>query len=184
MLDSILIALQKVWLKIRIKLSNRYVNLHKDVLDIVVDDKCKNITEVRAFCKKLYENFTWTQDSATYLFDYMRSPAQCYRDFIVNGHLYDDCDGFHAAVYQAVKDNFECYLITCMTLPLDQSHTMLIFKYRNSWYLVDYKTVKIAGNNIEQVVSEIQSLRNIKVNCYNLAYFDTEEYIWKIKENV
>lgn len=181
-------GLQKFWLTARVELANAVWQKHKKnepaTVPVAEEDKCNTITKTREVVKRLYGKFVWTADSPVYLFDLMRTPAQCYGDFAKKGKLRDDCDGFHAAIYHALHDYYECYLITCMTTPVSKSHTMLIFKYKTLWYLVDYANVKSAGSTIEEVISFITAYRDVPVNCYNLVEFDYKEDVFKIKKGV
>lgn len=59
---------------------------------------------MRDLAKTLLESYEYTPDGPSQLFDAMRPPAYCYKEY-KQGKLRDDCDGFHSALYHILDRN-------------------------------------------------------------------------------
>lgn len=122
----------------------------------------KNLTEIKALVKTLYKGFKWTADDIKDLGDSITPPAQCYKDFC-NGVLEDDCDGFHSLVYHCLsKSGVRCYLMSVISD--DSSHCVLVFNYKDKWYVNDYSTVHNGFNTLKEAVEDY-NLEFIKRYC-------------------
>lgn len=121
----------------------------------------KNLTEIKELVKVLYRGFKWTADDIKDLGDSITPPAQCYRDFC-NGLLEDDCDGFHSLVYHClVKSGVRCYLMSVVSD--DGGHCVLVFNYKDKWYVNDYSKVH---NGFATLKEAVEDYNTIYINSY------------------
>lgn len=147
------------------------------------EDKVKTLTDIKNLVVRLYEKFEWTKDGVDELFDSICPPPYNYKRYC-DGLLKDDCDGFHSLVYHCLKNSgIECYLLS--TCAIGSGHCVLIFKYRNKWYVNDYRTVyagyetaqeAVAAYNIEYVKKYSGAKSDVLFNStvsynYNTAKF-------------
>lgn len=110
---------------------------------------------MRALAKSLLESYEYTSDGPSQLFDAMRSPACCYREY-KQGKLKDDCDGFHSALYHILDHNaWSCCLITYVAEPLRLSHTVLAVSFKRGWMILDYDWRTICSQNLARLVEEV-----------------------------
>lgn len=151
-----------------------------DIINIEVEEllnKSSLLNSLKTISKEVYSKFTWTQDNFEELFDCMRTPARCYSDY-KQGALNDDCDGFHACIMQICKaSNIDCVLLTYMVPDLNQCHTILVAKYNNSYYKVDYKNVT-KFSTLDALIARIKTLHPDLID-YNMVKFDTKYYVVK-----
>lgn len=167
----------KYWLKIRIYWSN-FLNSTKYIPNAEVKERIATVQSINIFAKKLYNYFSYKIDSASVLFDSIRSPQECYQEYL-DGKLIDDCDGFHAALYHAATSgNFDCYLLTRISEKISQSHTTLVVKYNNKYYLYDYNKMNIC-NSSANIINTADGMNNSKTRYYNFVQYnyDLGKYI-------
>ena len=162
----------KLWLKLRVKWSN-FIN-KDDIRDYHVTEVFTTLKGLKEAIVNLYNNFEYTYDKASELFDSMHSPAQCYYN-CYNGKLKDDCDGFHAAAYHILsKNRFNCYLLTYITTKLIDSHTVLMFKRMNKYYICDYYNY-YSADTFEGVFDQLLAARKTTARCYNIIKYNYNE---------
>lgn len=130
-------------------------------IGITPEDEIGNMVDLSALVKKLYSYFTWTSDGVTELFDSMTPPPQNYQNYL-NGHLYDDCDGFHALVYHCLyNNNIECYLLS--TVAVGAGHCILLFKdFDKKWRVNDYTRI-YGGFDTPQEAIENYNEKYVKI---------------------
>lgn len=166
------VILKKLWLKLRVNWSN-FLYAKKNS-DIECKNKLNSVSQIQLLAKDIYSKFIYTYDSVFELFDAMRTPSSCYEDYI-NGGLADDCDGFHAALYYPVEKNgFECYLLTYITTPIKESHTVLLVKIDNKYHVFDYKNHFTLQS--KDIKTELEDRHNIRIDCWNLVQFKNGKY--------
>lgn len=168
------------WLEWRVGWSN-YKN-RKSRVDAVVEDtmdsQYSTLTNLIKLTKKVYTKFIWTQDSLFELFDRMRTPAECYLDYMEGPMLSDDCDGYHACLLHIIKRwGLEGALLTYMTSSLKDCHTILVVNANNSYYKVDYTSVN-TFDTLEELVDQIKSKHPDFID-YNLVTFEDKYRIIK-----
>lgn len=159
----------KCLLKWRVLWSN--IRNKNNIIDYHVDEKIIDFRyDVLKIARILYKNFQYTYDNATELFDSMRYPAQCYLDY-KQGKLKDDCDGFHAAMYYILENNnFDCCLLTYVPKKVTDSHTVLLIKYINRIFKLDYRTLT-SYNSVDNLISELEKKHGTLIS-YNLVKFN------------
>lgn len=112
----------------------------------------KNLADIKVLVRLLYKKFKWVADDSTELGDSITPPAQCYRDFC-NGLLEDDCDGFHSLVYHCLaKSGVRCYLMSVVSD--DGGHCVLVFNYKDNWYVNDYSKVHNGFATLKEAVED------------------------------
>ena len=167
-------CLLKAFLSLRVKWSN--LRNKKNITECPVEEKISKPLFIVNIARQMYTKFTYQYDGPTELFDSMRFPAQCYTDY-KNGLLKDDCDGFHAALYHVAESNsYDSYLLTYIPTKLSKSHTVLLIKHNNYFYVDDYTTI-YKCESIEKVIERLENKHNIKILCYNFVKFDKDKYI-------
>ncbi|NLM46881.1 MAG: hypothetical protein GX200_08785 [Firmicutes bacterium] len=114
------------------------------------------VTEIRHTMQQLYRRFIWTQDDAGKLFDSIDTPASAWDKAFSNPPLKDDCDGFHAALYWAVSFNFPCRLLTVATRKIKDSHTVLVIRDGQQYYLANYNYLSRPLATMADVLQELQ----------------------------
>lgn len=169
-------CLLKTFLTLRVKWSN--LRNKKNITDYPVEEIISKPIFIVNIAKQMYRNFVYKYDDITELFDSMRFPAQCYSDY-KQGILIDDCDGFHAALYHvAEKNGYDSYLLTYISTELSKSHTVLMIKHNNSYYVNDY-TVIYKCVSIEKVIEILEKKYDTKIKCYNFVKFEDNKYVIK-----
>lgn len=172
-----ILALKKLWLKLRVGWSN--IRWGKNNPTISQQVKVNNASQIQLLAKDIYNKFTYEYDDITELFDAMRTPSRCYQDYL-DGELKDDCDGFHAALYCVVQESgYECYLMTYITTPITDSHTVLLVKIKNQWHIFNYKS-HLVLSSLSNIKEEIEDKYKVKIDCYNFTQFKNGKY--EIKE--
>ena len=92
-----------------------------------------NADNLNSTLREVYNNFEWTMDDWTQLFDSMRPAPYVYNLYFgaenTKTDFKDDCDGFHTVIYHILKNNgYDVALITVATKPIKNSHTMCAIK--------------------------------------------------------
>lgn len=141
---------------------------------------------MRDFLYEAYASFKWTADGITQLFDaYQPIPFawnQCKEAMESEGakKFKGDCDDYHAMVYHVLTQNgFDCALITLMTKPLKNSHTMCMFIGKdqngdNKYYVVDYNMVLGAYDKIEDFINGYR--HDTRYWCLHKFNYDARKY--------
>lgn len=132
---------------------------------------------------ELHAKFKYTYDDITQLADSMKPPAQCYKEFIENGKLEDDCDGYHALLYHILTENrIECALATAVpTNKIIDGHTFLAFRLNSHICIVDYSFMKSYNTDFENAIQQYYNERHNKrgatvVYAYNV--YDKNKKLW------
>lgn len=127
--------------------------------EVKSEDIVDNLVKIKVLVKKLYSKFKWVADDLRDLGDSITPPAQNYSDYL-NGLLEDDCDGFHSLVYHCLQaSGVRSYLMSVVTD--DMSHCVLVFNYKNKWYVNDYNKVYEGYATLKEAVE-----------AYNISYLD------------
>ena len=138
----------------------------KEYLDLDSIDKIKSMT------KEAYKNFKWTMDGPDQLFDSMCPPPYNYKRF-KEGILKDDCDGYHALMYQILHaNNIECYLMS--VVDWQWGHCILLFKFQDKWHTMDYTSVHDAFDTAEEA---IKSYTDDYAKRCRRKYLDTNGFV-------
>ena len=145
------------------------------------EDICFTLADLRKVAERLKDNFKYVYDRPKELFDSMRFPAQCYKDFCC-GELKDDCDGFAATLYHvAISSGLEGYLLTYIPEDLTKGHTVFVLKKRYLIAIFDYTDVCVS-DNFKSVFNIYLSKNNINLKCYNISAFNYEKGKYQIVE--
>ena len=161
--------LANLWLKLRVSWSN-YRN-RDNIVNIAVDEKINIAYSLASLGHAWYSNFEYTSDGIRDLFDSMRFPAECYYK-IKTSIFKDDCDGFHAALYHvATQNKLDAYLLTYVNTTLIKSHTVVLIKQLNKYWVVDYTTM-ISDDTLSGVIDKVLKRRNVELLTYNLVKFN------------
>ena len=106
---------------------------------IAEEDKANSLAAIKLIARNIYKKFKYKNDTRADLYDAIVPPTQNYINY-TNGIVEDDCDGFHSTLYYCLaKSDIECYLLTANTL--GSGHCILLFSYKNEWYIDDYTTL-------------------------------------------
>ena len=150
------------WSNIRFKQAERFSTFIQEA------DLINYFVDIRAIAKMAYENFEWTADGIDQLGDAIVPPPCAYNQ-IIKGKFKDDCDGFHAAMLHILLINhIESYLLTANAI--GGGHCILIFKYNDKWYILDYTRIYGPGTTAKEVI-----------DIYNKEYpvrYKTKEVIY------
>jgi hypothetical protein len=77
---------------------------------------------------------------------------------MINGTLYDDCDGFHAAMYWALDRNqIPCRLFNVITSDIKSSHTVLIFRWEDDLRCLNYDVLSEAIKDEDSLMNFIRT---------------------------
>lgn len=117
---------------------------------------------IQKLLRKLYAKFKWTADGPDQLWDCITPPPQTYEHYL-EGLLQDDCDGFHSLVYHCLfNSGYECYLLSAASLK--DGHCVLLFRFKDRWYVIDYTSIENGYNTAEEAV---QSYNEIYIKRYD-----------------
>lgn len=166
--------IRPLWSKIRWSKSKR--------INIVPTEKVSSLNDIQEISNLVFAKFKYKYDDLSQLFDSIKPPSQAYEEY-KNGLLEDDCDGFHSVVYHIlVNNNISCYLLTLMTHPLIKSHTVLLFNYQNSWYILDYN-YPIHGkfNNRVEAIDYFSKIMINNYGCESVDYINLLRYEYGVK---
>jgi len=90
---------------------------------------------------KLLTGFSYKHDGMKELMDAIVPPDYAYYH-LMNDTLYDDCDGFHAGVYELVRrSGYHACLVTTLNDNVMSNHVMVLFQNKQTIYLVNYSNV-------------------------------------------
>lgn len=163
--------LKPFWSKIRWCKKRQVVS--REVSEQVTSD----ISSVRSLCSKVCSRFEWTMDDISQLFDSLRPCEYLYQLYCNANYddpLKDDCDGYHSLIYHILHENgFDCCILTIVTNPIRDSHTMTLYKVNGCYYLINYTSVrKYETNNIQEIVDDYNNR-----NQYGKEhYWNTQRY--------
>jgi len=136
----------------------------------------QNLQDVMKATKELNKNFHYEYDDITMLFDAMDTPPSCLYHLETDG-LKDDCDGYHAAMYHLLHKRCDSAssiaLITIVTKPFTESHTMCVFEMDSQLYLIDYSRV-VEINSMEDVMSHMESVHGVNSRFYHIDKWNQE----------
>lgn len=140
--------------------------------------------KVKALANEMRITFKYTSDNLWQLYDSMRPPADCYKQVVENGKLYDDCDGFHALMYHILtQNNIDCVLCTAVPLKntLKTAHTFLTYRENSHWRILDYWTIETDSyKNPRQAT--LEHYKRFGDMVISLDVWDENQFI-KYKEN-
>lgn len=170
--------LKPIWSKMR---WSKYNKIKSDSNGFCSDD----INQIRNMSREVYSKFEWVMDNFTQLFDSYRPIPMIYNEYIdatITGKVFkDDCDGYHSCIYHILQnvETLDCAIITLVTKPMSQSHTMCVFtKIENNekrYYLVDYNNIFGGFNSAQEIVDDYIKRRNIPVRYWNLQKYNYEK---------
>ena len=166
--------LSKWWLKERVSWSNkRHSN---DIKDFPIDET--NIYtpyNVISFASEYYLKFKYTRDNWDELFDAMHSPAYCYKE-LKEGLLKDDCDGWHSALlHLCEKSGITAYLMTFVTKDIVGSHTVLVMKFNNKYWMINYN-IMYSTDTFTRLYNRLDLAYHIVSYNFIKYNYDTGEY--------
>lgn len=119
------------WYKIR------YINLKP----IKNEPKELNLTAIKEELKNLLSRFKYTFDGVGELGDAIVPPDHAYKQ-LTSKVLNDDCDGFHAGVYEMLNlSGYKTVMVTALNENVMTNHVMVLFKNNDILYLVNYDRV-------------------------------------------
>ena len=166
----------------------------KDVerLDASIDEKLDDIKlkplesldDIKVMTKNMYKKFEWTADGPDQLFDSMCPPPYNYKR-VKEGILKDDCDGYHALMYQILHaNNIECYLLSVVDWLW--GHCILLFKFDGKWHTMDYTSIQEAYDTGKEAIKAYtddyaQRCRRKYLDTNGLVEYDYEKGKWKNK---
>lgn len=133
-----------------------------------------SIDRLEIVLKNLYKNnFVYKKD----YIDELHTPAQCCKD-LIEGKLYDDCDGWCAAIYHILHENeIECWINT--TIYKNAGHCFIVFKYDNKYYILDYINISGPFNSIKQVDNYIKNVKyknRYSTHIYTIYDYNKNKY--------
>lgn len=142
------------WSRVRHKNSPITTSLRGDLIP-------QNFKDIQRTAQELYINFEYTLDDVTRLYDSIDTPASCW-ERAFTGKLKDDCDGFHSALYWAVSQNFNCYLLTLVTQDIVSSHSLLVISHGGKLHFVDYTYVSNGYERMESLIAAVVKYRKMQ----------------------
>ena len=150
----------------------RYRRCVRHSTDIHVSDKVYSIEDIKIKVNMLYEEFKYTKDGIKELGDAVLPPCEAYSRYL-KGTFKDDCDGFHSLVYHCLSNSgVTCYLLTVIT-GLSKNHCVLVFNFKNKWYVNDYTSVYGGYDSLEKAIEDYNSTysihyraKKVKYNCF------------------
>jgi len=104
--------------------------------------------EIESKLDAIIKNFIYTADGAKELADAIVPPDYALYQ-LQNNKLFDDCDGFHAAAYELIRNaGYKTTLVTSLNDNVMSNHVMVLFEHNRNLYLVNYNTVKNVFNGV------------------------------------
>jgi hypothetical protein len=104
--------------------------------------------EIESKLDAIIKNFIYTADGAKELADAIVPPDYALYQ-LQNNKLFDDCDGFHAAAYELIRNaGYKTALVTSLNDNVMSNHVMVLFEHNRNLYLVNYNTVKNVFNGV------------------------------------
>lgn len=172
--------LTKIWV-VRLKPIWNNFRFRKSIKEYIpLSNELNTIGDLQERVGELYKSFTYKYDDISMLFDAIDTPPQCLF-YLENSTLKDDCDGYHAAIYHLVTHRVEnasnIKLITVVTKPFTNSHTMCVFDLNDKTFLADYqKVIEIQGYS--DALDHMKQAYSTKPIYYHLNTWDAEKG-WK-----
>lgn len=134
-------------------------------------------------------NFEYQADGLNKLMDSIDSPAQTFLNALkADSPLKDDCDGFHACLYQLVDywySNYDPHLLTLITDDVINSHTVLLlrlwFDNRPMYQIIDYTRVYQARTTLNRAIEDIYNAKyrnKTSILFYELSKWDKSKHRW------
>ncbi len=142
------------WSRVRHKNSPVTTRLREDLIPQTFGD-------IQRTARELYKHFEYTLDDITRLYDSVDTPASCW-ERAFTGKLKDDCDGFHSALYWAISQKYDCYLLTLVTKDIVSSHSLLVIEHNDKKYFVDYIYVSNGCDRIDTLISGVAKYRKMQ----------------------
>jgi hypothetical protein len=173
--------LASLWVK-----NLRYVWSNKKLAtipkEVTLQHSIKSIDELSVFVKDCYKKFEWVADGKELLFDAMNSPEYCWYKMTEEPPLQDDCDGFHSAIMWGLRGSFESRIITIVYKNILLSHSFLILKHLDKFYLVDYDfVIPVNGEqSLKNAVSEFEKFyhrEDSEILCTEISKWENRR--WK-----
>lgn len=137
-----------------------------------------NDGNLKSTLKDVYSHYQWAMDDVSQLFDSMRPAPYLYNQYLeakLNDKVVeDDCDGYHTIIYHMLKNNgYRVALITLVTDPISQSHTMVAIKDiiddgTVSYRVVNYTAITGPYITLEKFVEQYKH----DVICWSVDKYD------------
>lgn len=164
--------LAMIWLEgVRNFWSNlRWCRHRKDESEAIPEVNADNLNSV---LREVYNNFEWTMDDWTQLFDSVCPAPYIYNKYVeaekTNSDFFGDCDDYHTVIYHILKNNgYDVALITVATKPINNSHTMCAIKE------------KIEENGVEKTVYRIVDYTSLRGPYTSLQDF-VDDYRYPVR---
>lgn len=169
-----------IWLNL---LRNSWSNLRwcKQRKEVSRDIVTVNDNNLRSVLSNINSHFDWTMDDWTQLFDSVCPAPYIYNRYLEakenNTDFTGDCDDYHTVVYHILKNNgYDVALITLVTKPFTQSHTMCAIRDvdkngRVSYRVVDYSQVKGPYSTLDSFVEDY----SLPVRYWHLDRYNYEK---------
>lgn len=158
-----------------------YRNDLNDDDSIESEDQIKeqDIPHIINLLNRVYINFHYTSDNIFVLFDAMHKPYQSYLNYC-NNVFFDDCDGYHAAIYHIFHSNsYGTFLISYIPTDTSKGHTVCGIKGKDKYYVVDYNKI-YTGETLDICLNDLSEDRKVDIVVYALIKFDYEANKYKI----
>jgi hypothetical protein len=118
--------------------------------------------EIESKLDAIIKNFIYTADGAKELADAIVPPDYALYQ-LQNNKLFDDCDGFHAAAYELIRNaGYKTTLVTSLNDNVMSNHVMVLFEHNRNLYLVNYNTVKNVFNGVIDNLSPQEFNKGLK----------------------
>lgn len=160
-----------LWYKIRYILLKPFVTPEKNL----------GVDEIKKELDALIKNFSYRYDSITELGDSIVPPDYAYNQ-LRNEKLYDDCDGFHAGVYEMIrKSGYKTCLVTSLNENVMTNHVMVLFKHNADIYLINYNNViKLSSiDNMGEKEFNVMLAEACSKECRSQSYFRSGQVFTK-----
>ena len=110
------------------------------------------VSDIHKELDALMKNFNYTYDNVKELGDAIVPPDYALHQ-LQHSQLYDDCDGFHAGVYQLLKGaGYKVSLVTSLNDNVMTNHVMVLFEHGSNLYLINYnKVINIFNGSITSI---------------------------------
>lgn len=158
--------LAMIWLEgVRNFWSNlRWCRHRKDESEAIPEVNADNLNSV---LREVYNNFEWTMDDWTQLFDSVCPAPYIYNQYVEaeknNTVFHGDCDDYHTVIYHILKNSgYDVALIAVATKPIQQSHTMCAIKEKieengvekTVYRVIDYTTIRGPYTSLQDFVDD------------------------------
>ena len=127
--------------------------------------------------KDIYAHYKWKADGFSELTDSYRPIPYIYNMYVQAAEsstiFEDDCDGFHSVVYHMFEHNgYSCALLTMVTKPFKNSHTVCAFRIKDAYYVVNYQKISGPYTSLQDFVDAYKD----PVRYWNLQKYDYEKH--------